>query len=150
MQERILWALAAAAIAILFGSAFWPHFAAEAPVPQTAPKKSPAAPLANPIRVEILNGCGVTQVAARLRNKARALGLDVIHEGNAPSFDYLHTLVIDLSGDLKRARQVAEVLGIPHLIQQKLEDPFRLADVSIGIGRDFSRIGLFEVAERPQ
>ena len=150
MQERILWALAAAATAILLGSALWSHFAIEAPVPQAAPKKSSIAPLANPIRVEILNGCGVTRVAARLRNKARALGLDVIHEGNAPSFGYLHTLVIDLSGDLNRARQVAEVLGIPHLIQQQLEDPFRLADVSVVIGRDFRRIGLLEAAERPQ
>ena len=143
-----MWALAAAASAILLGSALWPHFAADTPVPRTAPEKAPAAPLTEPIRVEILNGCGVTQVAARLRNKARVLGLDVIHEGNAPSFDHLHTLVIDLSGDLDRARQVADVLGIPHLIQQKLEDPFRLADVSIVIGRDYRRIGLLDAAQR--
>ena len=144
-----MWALAAAASAILLGSALWPHFAADAPVSRTAPEKSPAAPLAKPVRVEILNGCGVAQVAARLRNKARAMGLDVIHEGNAPNFDHLHTLVIDLSGDLDRARQVADVLGIPHLVQQKIEDQFRLADVSIVIGRDYRRISLLDEAERP-
>ena len=144
-----MWTLATAAIAILLGAAGWPHLAADPPVPRTAPKKSPAAPLAKPVRVEILNGCGVAQVAARLRNKARAMGLDVIHEGNAPSFDHLHTLVIDLSGDLDRARQVAEVLGIPHLVQQKIENQFRLADVSIVIGRDYRRIGLLDEAERP-
>ena len=144
-----MWTLATAAIAILLGAAVWPHFAADAPVSRTAPEQSPAAPLAKPVRVEILNGCGVAQVAARLRNKARAMGLDVIHEGNAPSFDHLHTLVIDLSGDLDRARQVAELLGIPHLVQQKIENQFRLADVSIVIGRDYRRIGLRDEAERP-
>lgn len=147
MQERILWVLATAAIAILLGSALWPHFAAPDPVPRAATQQSAVTPLPNPIRVEILNGCGVTQVAARLRNKARMLGLDVIHEGNAPSFDHLHTMVIDLSGDLDQARRVANVLRIPHLIQQKKEDQFRLADVSIIIGRDYRRIGLLE-AER--
>ena len=144
-----MWTLATAAIAILLGATVWPHLAADAPVSRTAPEKSSAAPLAKPVRVEILNGCGVAQVAARLRNKARAMGLDVIHEGNAPSFDHLHTLVIDLSGDLDRARQVAEVLGIPHLVQQKIENQFRLADVSIVIGRDYRRIGLLDEAERP-
>ena len=144
MQERILWVLATAAISILLGSALWPHFAAPAPTPQAISAKSPAVPLPEPIRVEILNGCGVTQVAARLRNKARTLGIDVIHEGNARSFDHLHSLVIDLSGDLDQARQVADVLGIPHLIQQKQEDQFHLADVSIVIGRDYRRIGLLD------
>ena len=142
-----MWVLAAAAIAILLGSVLWPHFAEPDPAPRVPPPEPQVAPLSDPIRVEILNGCGVTQLAARLRNKARALGLDVIHEGNAPSFDHLHTLVIDLSGDLDQARQVADVLGIPHLIQQKKEDQFRLADVSIVIGRDYRRIDLLDAAK---
>lgn len=141
-----MWVLASVAIAVLLGSALWPHFAAPDPAPESqTPATAPeAAPLPKPIRIEILNGCGVTQVAARLRNKARALGLDVIHEGNAASFDYLHTMAIDLSGDMEQARQVAAVLGIPHLIQQKKEDQFHLADVSIIIGRDYRRIGLLD------
>ena len=73
------------------------------------------------------------------------MGLDVIHEGNAPTFDHLHTLVIDLSGDLDQAQQVANLLGISHLIQQKKEDQFHLADVSIIIGRDYRRIGLLDI-----
>jgi hypothetical protein len=71
----------------------------------------------------------------------------VIHEGNAPSFNYLHTLVVDLDGDIERARQVADVLGIPHFIQQKKEDQFSLASVSIIIGRDYRRIGLLDPAK---
>ena len=138
-------ALAFVLTAILLGSAYWPHFAEPGPISEAKTPTVEIAPLSSTIQVEILNGCGVAQVAARLRNKARAMGLDVIHEGNAPTFDHLHTLVIDLSGDLDQAQQVADLLGISHLIQQKKEDQFHLADVSIIIGRDYRRIGLLDI-----
>ena len=111
--------------------------------------KSPKASLhlQEPIRVEVLNGCGTPQVAARLTKKSRTLGLDVIHEGNAVSFNFLHTMVIDRSGDPGKARQVASVLEIPHCIQQITEDAYRLADVSIIIGRDYLQMNLLEDAK---
>ena len=146
-QELILWGLAVVAIAFLLKAAFWPHSAAPEPTLQREAPKPETAPQLSPIRVEILNGGGESQVAARLRKKVRALGLDVIHEGNAPSFNYLHTLVVDLDGDIERARQVADILGIPHFIQQKKEDQFSLASVSIVIGRDYRRIGLLDPAK---
>ena len=148
LQELILWGLAVVTIALLLKAAFWPHSTAiPEPAPQQDILKPEATPQFSPIRVEILNGGGEPQVAARLRKKARTLGLDVIHEGNAPSFNYLHTLVVDLDGDIERARQVADILGIPHFIQQKREDLFRLASVSIVIGRDYRRIGLLDPAK---
>lgn len=147
VQELILWGLATVAIALLLKAAFWPQSAAPEPTPQQEVSKPETAPQLSPIRVEILNGGGESQVAARLRKKVRALGLDVIHEGNAPSFNYLHTLVVDLDGDIEQARQVAEVLGIPHFIQQKKESQFSLASVSIVIGRDYRRIGLLDPAK---
>jgi len=147
VQELILWGLATVAIALLLKAAFWPQSAAPEPMPQQEVSKPETAPQLSPIRVEILNGGGESQVAARLRKKVRALGLDVIHEGNAPSFNYLHTLVVDLDGDIEQARQVAEVLGIPHFIQQKRESQFSLASVSIVIGRDYRRIGLLDPAK---
>lgn len=146
-QELILWGLATVAIALLLKAAFWPQAAAPEPTPQQEVPKSETAPQLSPIRVEILNGGGESQVAARLRKKARALGLDVIHEGNAPSFNHLYTLVVDLDGDIEQARQVADILGIPHLIQQKKESQFNLASVSIVIGRDYRRIGLLDPAK---
>ena len=147
VQELILWGLATVAIALLLRAAFWPYAAAPEPTPQQEVPKSETAPQPSPIRVEILNGGGEAQVAARLRKKARALGLDVIHEGNAPSFNHLYTLVVDLDGDIEQARQVADILGIPHFIQQKRESQFSLASVSIVIGRDYRRIGLLDPAK---
>ena len=147
VQELILWGLATVAIVLLLKAAFWPQSAVPEPTPQQEAPKPETAPQLSPIRVEILNGGGESQVAARLRKKARALGLDVIHEGNAPSFNYLHTLVVDLDGDIEQARQVADILGIPHFIQQKKENQFNLASVSIVIGRDYRRIGLLDPAK---
>ena len=147
VQELILWGLATVAIALLLKAAFWPQSAAPEPTPQQEVPKPKTAPQLSPIRVEILNGGGESQVAARLRKKARSLGLDVIHEGNAPSFNHLYTLVVDLDGDIEQARQVAEVLGIPHFIQQQKESQFSLASVSIVIGRDYRRIGLLDPAK---
>ena len=147
VQELILWGLATVAIALLLKAAFWPHAAAPEPTPQQEVTKPETAPQPSPIRVEILNGGGESQVAARLRKKARALGLDVIHEGNAPSFNHLHTLVVDLDGNIEQARQVADILGIPHFIQQQKGNQFSLASVSIVIGRDYRRIGLLDPAK---
>lgn len=147
VQELILWGLAAVAIALLLKASFWPHTAAPEPTPQQEVPKPETTPQRSPIRVEILNGGGEAQVAARLRKKARALGLDVIHEGNAPSFNHLYTLVVDLDGDIEQARQVADILGIPHFIQQQQESQFSLASVSIVIGRDYRRIGLLDPAK---
>ena len=144
VQELILWGLATVAIALLLKAAFWPQSIAPEPTPQQEVPKPETAPQISPIRVEILNGGGEPQIAARLRKKARALGLDVIHEGNAPSFNHLHTLVVALDGDIERARQVANVLGIPHFIRQQKEDQFNLASVSIVIGHDYRRIGLLD------
>jgi hypothetical protein len=114
---------------------------------QTEEDSTPVHPprLSQPVRVEVLNGCGVPQVAARLMKKARALdlGIDVIHEGNAASFNFLHTVVLDRSGDMNKALEVATALGIPNYAQQIITDSFRLADVSIIVGRDYKRLWLF-------
>ena len=79
-----------------------------------------------------------------MTKKARALGLDVIHEGNADSFGFLQSIVIDRSGRTEVAKRVALLLGIPHWIQQISDDAYRLEDVSIIIGKDFERLGLLD------
>jgi hypothetical protein len=146
MQEKILWFLAGTAGTILLAIVAWSNLKPQTVEPLTSAAPLLAVtpePLTTAIRVEILNGCGFPQVAARLTRRARDLGLDVIHEGNADRFDHLHTLVIHRGGDPEQARQVASVLNIPHLIEQQTQGAFRLADVVIIIGHDFRRINLF-------
>ena len=144
MQGKILWLLAGSAGALLLAAALWQH---PDPAEESGQTLESSLHLQGPIRVEILNGCGTPHVAARLTKRARSLGLDVIHEGNAESFDFLHTVVIDRSGEPAKASQVASVLGIGRQIQQIIEDTYRLADVTVVVGRDFRQLNLLESDE---
>ena len=79
-----------------------------------------------------------------MREKAQSLGLDVIEEGNADSFGYLESIVIDRDGDFEKARQVASLLGIPNYIQQISNDDYRLEDIRIIVGKDYRKLQLLE------
>ncbi len=141
MQDRILWFLTGVAGIVLLSTALWQQVDLTELVEETAPPP-PAPRLEEPIRIEILNGCGAPQAAASLTKKTRRLGFDVIHEGNAAQFGYLHSVVIDRSGNWDKARKVAAVLGIPHCIQQIAADGAPLAEVSVIIGSDYQRLNL--------
>ena len=108
--------------------------------------RAPIDRLDEAIRIAVFNGCGDPQVAARMTRRARGLGLDVIHEGNAESFNHLHSVVLDRVGNMDKARQVAARLGIPHAIQQISEDEYRLEEVSVIVGKDYKRLRLLEEA----
>ena len=152
VQEKALCLLACAACAVLLAVRLQP---AEPPPPPPEPEPEPPPAVAAPVplhgfQLAVLNGCGDSQVAARMTDKARGLGLDVIHEGNAPSFGFVESVVIDRSGDLARARRVARLLGIPQAIQQVSDDAYRLEAVTVVVGRDYRRLGLFDSSPGPR
>lgn len=141
MQERSIWFLANLAGAVLLAIFLWPS------LKFLAAEKRPVATTSIPptvvdagIRVAVLNGCGEPQLAGRMTRKMRALGFDVIHEGNASSFSFLNTLVIDRSDNITKARQVAQALGVPYWIQQIPDDAYRLEEVSLILGKDYKRL----------
>lgn len=138
MQERALWLLAGLAGVIFLVAGLRPHLAP--PEPAAAVDDGPVAE--SRVRVAVLNGCGDTHVATRMTRRARALGLDVIHEGNAESFAYVHSVVIDRSGDMQRGAQVARLLGIRYYVQQVSDDPYLLEEATIVIGKDYKRLDL--------
>ena len=140
MQERLVWLLASLAGAVLLVAGLRPHLESQS---DAAPQSS-LPELEQPIRIAIFNGCGAPQLAARLTKKARGLGLDVIHEGNADSFGYSYSMTIDRVGDLGKARRVADILGIPHYIQQISKDEFKIEEVSVIVGRDYEKLKLLD------
>ena len=147
MRDKALWLLASLAGAFLLAASIWPRFQVEEAAERVVPIPEP--PQAAPVpvlftRVSILNGCGDPGVAARMREKAQSLGLDVIEEGNADSFGYLETIVIDRDGDIEKARQVASLLGIPNYIQQISNDDYRLENIRIIVGKDYRKLQLLE------
>lgn len=85
--------------------------------------------------VRVLNGCGVEGLGLRTARFLREKGIDVVDFENADSFDYEESIVVDRSGDMGAALEIARLLRIPNVIQQIPENP--LVDVIIVVGADY-------------
>ena len=141
VQRKALWLVGCLAGVILVAGSTWRYLESGAGR-REVPLKTPQ--LERTIRVEILNGCGAPKAAARLTRKARDLGIDVIHEGDAESFNFLETIVLDRRGDMSKALQVAMILGVPNYAQQIVVDAYSVADVLVIIGHDHKELKLLE------
>lgn len=95
------------------------------------------------IQLDVLNGTGQPKLAQRLTDYLRARGFDVVELGNYPS-SIDATQVLDRAGNLDAAKQVAAALGLPEeRVQQKIDKSLYL-DVSVIIGKDYSRLKAFQ------
>lgn len=83
-------------------------------------------------QIEVLNGCGVSGIAARAQEFLREKGFDVVNVENARGFDYEETLVIDRGGDVGIARALARALGTENVIRQVRPDLVLQATVILG------------------
>jgi len=93
-----------------------------------------------PVQLEVLNGCGVNGVADKFTDYLRAGNFDVVNIGNYRSFDVDYSLVIDRTGNIKNAFEIASKLGIGrnNIIQQVNKEYF--LDVTLVIGKDYKRL----------
>jgi len=89
-------------------------------------------------QVEILNGCGVSGIAAQAHEYLRGLGLDIVNVENAKAYDYRETLVIDRGGDVRSARRVARLLGTDNVIRQVRPD--LMLQVTVILGSDYRQL----------
>jgi len=103
------------------------------------------------VRVSVLNGCGRPGVASPFVRKLRDGGFDVVNGmgGNADSFDYDMSLVIDRCGERAKAEMVARTLGIERILSQRSENPYLIEEIAVIIGRDWDRL-LFPAGEKPE
>jgi len=86
-------------------------------------------------QVEILNGCGVSNVAAQAHEYLKRLGFDVVNVENASAFDYERTLVIDRGGDKGIAIRIARFLDTENVIRQVR--PELMLQVTVILGKDY-------------
>ncbi len=84
-------------------------------------------------QIEVLNGCGITGIAATVHEYLRDKGFDVVNVENASGFDYEETLVIDRGGDIRVARALARDLGTDNVIRQVRADLVLQATVILGM-----------------
>jgi hypothetical protein len=86
------------------------------------------------VRVEVLNGGGVSGMAREATGALRDVGFDVVAFGNAAEFDAERpSAVIDRVGRPEVARAVAAALGIDNVLSEP--DPNLYVDVTVVLGR---------------
>ncbi len=109
------------------------------PVTQDQPKEETRSFADDPIRIQILNGCGVRGIARRFADCMRNKGYDVRETGNAARFNYSTSRVICRVDDASLARLTANDLGVAEISVDP--DP-KLVDVEVTIilGNDHSTL----------
>ena len=85
------------------------------------------------LRVEVLNGCGLTGAAGRAASKLRRAGFRVESTGAADHYHYVHDVVIVRAGDRAEVERLAGVLRDAVLVEQRI--PGYAFDVTVIAGR---------------
>ncbi len=99
---------------------------------------SPASPAVT--RVQVLNGCGVDGLAAKVAKLLRRQGYDVVDVDNTSLL--LESLVVDRVGNRDAARKLAKILGVgeENIIQQSCD--YLELDLTVILGRDYQELKL--------
>jgi hypothetical protein len=100
----------------------------------------PVDPLPKTIQVEVLNGCGVAGMAAKLAEYLRKQEIDVVKTGNYRSMKVKNTQVIDRVGNPQFAEQIGELLGVNRRHIYTETERRLLVDATIIIGLDYNKI----------
>ena len=94
------------------------------------------------IRIAVLNGCGREGLAILFATSLRSSGFDVVNGqgGNADSYDFDFSVVLDRKGNKKKARAVADELGIDGVVDQYSANPYIIEDIVVILGRDWDTL----------
>jgi hypothetical protein len=87
------------------------------------------------VRVEVLNGAGVSGLARDATYRLRGDGFDVVFFGNADHFGHDRSVVVDRVGRGDRARAVAAALGIDSVVTAV--DSSLMLEVTVVLGSDW-------------
>jgi hypothetical protein len=94
------------------------------------------------IQINIMNATGENRIGARFRDYLKQKGFDVVDMGNYKT-DVEKTMVLDLCGDINKAKRVADALGVSqrNVIQQL--DKTKFIDATVLIGKDYTELKPF-------
>lgn len=119
-----------------FGASLWLEIRHETPAESAPP---PGVWSGRRIRVEVLNGAGVRDLAARATRILRDRQFDVVYLGNIEPFGRDSSLVIARVAELEPARRVADVLGVRRVTHEP--DRNLYLDVTVILGVDWPEAG---------
>lgn len=132
--------LALLAVALLYGLISGALFHPSEPVRE----EDSSGLVSDIIQVEVLNGCGVSGLAAETREYLVERRFDVVNVGDYEHFDRTTSVVIDRVGNSENASRVAEALGIPpERVLEEVRPDFYL-DATVVLGSDYAALAPFE------
>jgi hypothetical protein len=85
--------------------------------------------------VQVLNACGMHNAAIDVAEYLRGKGFDVKSTDNAPSWNYLHTIVVARTLDRKNAQRTARALHTDRAIPLRTGED--IYDVVVFVGADY-------------
>ncbi|NUM60949.1 MAG: LytR C-terminal domain-containing protein [Ignavibacteriaceae bacterium] len=92
------------------------------------------------IQAEVLNGCGVTDVAQKITEYLRANKVDVVNLGNYRSFEIENSIIICRNDKIKYAEKVAAIVGLNQISIIQQTNPDYLLDVTFILGKDYRNL----------
>ncbi len=96
------------------------------------------------VSVEILNGCGISGVAALFKDIVHEKTFDVLNTENAAHFRYDNTIIIARSKNTEAAFKLAEELGITRDRVSIEEDVSLAVDITMIIGHDYKSVPAYK------
>ncbi len=99
-----------------------------------------------PLKIEVLNGCGVNGIATKFANNLTYQNYEVVDKGNADHWNYEYTILVDLRGieNEKALEKLRKDIGLQKedviLMREDSE-----ADVQLIIGKDYQSLKLFNL-----
>ncbi|WP_425152590.1 LytR C-terminal domain-containing protein [Candidatus Palauibacter sp.] len=120
-----------------------PAAAGPAPSASSLQSEAPESPspqlnVANRIKVEVLNGVGEAGLARRFADQLRERGFDVVATDNADHFEHQVTHVLDRSGRLGAAWEVANGVHSDSVVV--VLDPDLFLDATVVVGHDWQEV----------
>ena len=98
-----------------------------------------SAELVDVIRVQILNGCYVSGLAARTADYLRTKGFDVRDCGNAPEL-HPNTMIYVRYTDKRMGEKLAETIDLPlEMVKIQPDSSFTDIDVTLFLGKDYKK-----------
>ena len=94
------------------------------------------------IEVEVLNGCGVANLAARTTDFLRSKHFDVVFEGNMENQQYQHTLIILRNEKVESLIKIANSFNIDYTditYIQITPDESLCLDITVILGADYRK-----------
>jgi hypothetical protein len=105
----------------------------------SAPIQNPRSFRDNPIRIQLLNGCGVRGLANRFADCLRVKGFDVRETGNADRYTYPKTQIIGRVPDNALPRIVADSLKVKD-VSVNPNPALVDIEVTVIVGKDYDRL----------